>query len=42
MWCCNDEPGTCRVVDLSLARQADGSVASKAHPYGLVLSGAGS
>lgn len=35
-----DEQGQWRDVDLSLARRADGSVASRVHPYGLVLSGA--
>ena len=35
-----DEDGEWIDVDVSLVRQPDGSVASKAHPYGLKLSGA--
>jgi hypothetical protein len=34
-----DANGSWIAVDVSLVRQADGSVASKAHPYGLKLSG---
>ena len=34
-----DANGEWIAVDVSLVRQADGSVAAKAHPYGLKLSG---